>query len=72
MTCSVIARELLHPLDHLDDIFDRGLRHDAVSEVEDVAGTSGSGGQHLLHARLQNIVGSEQRDGIEVALNGAA
>jgi hypothetical protein len=35
------------------DVLDRGARHDAVTQVEDVPRASGGLVEHLLHAGLQ-------------------
>ena len=47
----------------------RGLRHDAVTEIEDVAGAAGRAREHLGSAGPQHVRGGKQRRGVEVALD---
>ncbi len=63
---------LFHPLDELDDVFDRGAGDDAVAEVEDVAGAAGGGGEDFGDAGVEDFLRGEEGDGVEVALDGDA
>jgi hypothetical protein len=56
--------------DNLEDGFYRGGGDDSVAEVEDVAGAVGGGGEDFRYAVVEDLLGSEEGDGIEVTLDG--
>jgi len=62
---------LVHILDEEADVLDRRVRQDAVAEVEDVPGATGSLVEDLLGLASQVVTGSEERGRVEVALDGA-
>src|ERR1700751_2603870 len=57
--------------DHLLDVFDGSVRDDAVAEVEDVSGVAPGLVEDLADALAGQVGGGEERDGVEVALDGA-
>src|SRR5262245_18834039 len=65
---SPATRELAHRLDHQRHLRRIGLGQDAVPEVEDVAGDAARCRQHLEDPAAEVLGGSEERGGIEVAL----
>ena len=60
-----------HPLDHLLDMRDRGFRLDAVAEVEDQP-AAGEIRQHVVDRAIERSAAGDQRQRIEIALNGDA
>src|SRR5437899_6740415 len=61
----------MHPLhDRLQGLH-RRLRENAVPQVEDVPGPPGGSGEHVPYLPLQLRPRRQERDWIEVALNGA-
>ena len=60
-----------HPLQHLLDMRDRGFGQDAVAEVEDQpAGRVIC--KHVVDRRIERRATGDQRQRIEIALNGYA
>src|SRR5579862_2139670 len=51
-------------------VFDRGARHDAMPEIEDVPGATTRRAQNLFDSLVENFQRGEQRDGVEIALHG--
>src|SRR5580692_4100544 len=61
--------------DHFNDgldVFDRGVGHDAVAQIEDVARATGGGSQNRLDASFEDLEGCKECDGVKVALDGVA
>ena len=55
---------------YLEDGFDGCVGDYAVAEVEDVAGAVRGGGEDFGDAGFDYFFGGEERDGVEVALDG--
>ena len=62
----------LDEVDDGEDGVDGGVGDDAVAEVEDVAGAVGGRGEDFGDAGVEDFVGGEEGDGVEVALDGDA
>ena len=60
----------MHDLDECLRVFRRDFGEDAVAEVEDVAGAMLGSREHLQRSAADRRDVGEQRDRIEVALNG--
>ena len=61
---------LLHRGDQFEDVLDRRLRMDTMTEVKDVTRATGRCGQHVLRPAADSLpVGKEDRR-IEVSLDG--
>lgn len=57
-------------IDEPEDMVDRGLGHDPVAEVEDVAGAPGGPIEDPAGPSLDFLDGAEEDRGVEVALDG--
>src|SRR5260370_12406994 len=70
--CLVMDRPQLKLANHANyglHVLNRGAGHDAMTEVEDVAGAAGGSAQDFFDSLLEDFHGSEKRDGVEVTLH---
>src|SRR5579862_8273450 len=66
--CALLA-EFTNHTDYGLYAFDRGVGHDAVAEIEDVARAPPGGTENLFYTLFQNLDWSKESDGVEIALH---
>src|SRR5262245_12777359 len=66
---SLSRAELMNHVNHGDDVINRSLWQDAVTEIENMAGLTAGAAQYFAHPALDFFGRCEERDRIEVTLN---
>src|SRR4051794_21203667 len=59
----------MHEVDEPLYVLDRGLRQNAVAEVEDMPGSARGALQHAIGGARENLPGCKKKRGIQVALH---